>query len=296
VGLILVASAEQWQPRAIASVLHGPGRHLPAFPQLEVGPAVADELLAGGGSTIAQLKARIDQQRKPASLALPSRVAIEVSATYEAAAKTDNVIAVLPGQDPELREECVVVGAHLDHVGRQGDVVLPGANDNASGAAVVMAVAEAFAAARIRTRRTVVFVLFSAEEQGLYGSRHYVAHPRCPLAHTVAMINADCVGFGDAIQVGGQETYPRLWAVARSRDDAVTHRMIDESWPGGGADAKPFHEAGVPTAYFATKNSYAHLHDASDTPETLDPALLESVARLVFLTVNEVAQGRYQRE
>lgn len=296
VGLILVASAKNWEPRAIASVLHGPGKQLPDFPQLEVDPAVADDLLAGSGSTIAELHARIDEQRKPVSLALPARVAIDVSATYEAAAETPNVIAVLAGEDPSLREECVVVGAHLDHVGRQGDVVLPGANDNASGAAVVMAVAEAFAAARIRTRRTVVFVLFSAEEQGLNGSRYYVAHPRCPLASTVAMINADCVGFGDAIKVGGRETYPRLWAVARKRDDEVTRRMVDESWPGGGADAQPFHEAGIPTAYFATKNSYAHLHDASDTPETLDPALLESVARLVFLTVNEVAQGRYQRE
>jgi hypothetical protein len=296
VAMILVASPKDRYRRAIASVLHGPGVQLPGFPQLEVTPAVADELVAGSGHTLDQLQARIDDARRPGSAPLAVQVAIEVEASYQPAAETANVVAVLPGGDPALRDECLVVGAHLDHVGRQGDVVLPGANDNASGSAVVVAVAEAFAAAGAPPARTVVFVLFSAEEQGLFGSRHYAAHPFCPLERTVAMINVDCVGFGDGIEVGGRETYPELWQLVCARDAAGTPRMVDTSWPGGGADAAAFHEVGVPTAYFATHNAYAHLHVASDTPETLDPDLLESVARLVFLTAHDVAQGRYRRE
>jgi hypothetical protein len=71
---------------------------------------------------------------------------------------------------------------------------------------------------------------------------------------------------------------------------------IAETWAGGGADAAPFHERGIPTLYFATTKSYTHLHLTSDRPETLNPALLEKVARLAFRTARSVSDGAYQRE
>ena len=296
-ALLLVTSPKtKWRRNPIVSVLHGPGTQPEGFPQLHISPEVAADLLAGSDKNLEKLQEDIDSKREPRSFALGASVRIEAHATYRDKAESANLIAVLPGVDPELKHECIVVGAHLDHVGNQEDIILRGANDNASGSAVVVAVADALATATTRPRRTVVFVLFTGEEQGLIGSRYFVAHPYCAAQDTVAMINVDCVGHGDGIQVGGGKSYPELWKIARHNDSRAGERMIEETWPGGGADAEPFHEAGIPTAYFATHNSYTHLHVASDTADTLDPELLESVAKLVFLTVDEVAQGEYQRE
>src|SRR5439155_704659 len=92
-----------------------------------------------------------------------------------------NVVGILPGTDPALADEAVVIGAHYDHLGRVDGVVYPGADDNASGTAVVLGLARAFAAAG-GTGRTLVVALFGAEELGLIGSRHYVGWPVVPLA------------------------------------------------------------------------------------------------------------------
>ena len=85
-----------------------------------------------------------------------------------------NVVGFLQGRDPELNQECVVLGAHLDHLGKIGRMIFPGANDNASGVAVVLEVAEAFVESQIRPRRSVVFIAFTGEEIGLVGARHFI--------------------------------------------------------------------------------------------------------------------------
>jgi aminopeptidase YwaD len=204
---------------------------------------------------------------------------------------------ILPGTDPELAEQTLVIGAHLDHVGKQGDgIYFPGANDNASGAAAVLDVARAFVRGKLQPRLTIVFVLFAGEEQGLCGARHYVAHPVRPLASTVAMLNLDCVACGDSIQVGGGETYPRLWELARKQDLTAAQLTVERTWSGGGADATPFHEAGVPTLYFHTLHGYGHLHSLDDTPETLNPPLYTALAKLAFRTAALVAEGNYTGE
>ena len=107
--------------------------------------------------------------------------------------RADNVVGVLPGTDPALAGESVVIGAHYDHLGRIGGAVYHGADDNASGTAVVLGLAKAFAAAG-GAPRPLVFVLFSGEEMGLIGSGHYVRHPVLPLERAAAMINFDMVG------------------------------------------------------------------------------------------------------
>src|SRR2546425_288147 len=104
-----------------------------------------------------------------------------------------NVIGVLPGADPALAGETIVLGAHWDHLGSSGGAPSHGADDNASGTAVVIGLARAFAAAR-GARRTLVFALFGAEEGGLIGSGHYVRHAALPLGQTAAMLNFDMVG------------------------------------------------------------------------------------------------------
>ncbi|HPF71863.1 MAG TPA: M28 family peptidase, partial [Candidatus Krumholzibacteria bacterium] len=241
----------------------------------------------------------IDDARAPASRPLAGGAAVAVDADYTAAADTWNVVGVLRGTDPALRDEALVIGGHLDHVGRQGAVTWPGANDNASGAAAVMSLARAFAAeaaAGRPPRRTVVFVLFAGEEQGLVGAKFHAAHPVVPLAKTAAMVNLDCVAHGDSIQVGGGQSQPVLWALARDLDAAHARLSVADTWRGGGADAAPFWDEGVPTLYFASKFSYTHLHQVTDAPETLNPRLYEELVRLAWRTAAQVADGGYVRE
>ena len=113
-----------------------------------------------------------------------------------------NVVGILDGSDPTLKNETIVIGAHYDHLGRGGEGSLApregeihhGADDNASGTAGVLELARLFTDGRPRPRRTIVFIAFSGEEEGLLGSNYYVNHPIVPLANTVAMINMDMIG------------------------------------------------------------------------------------------------------
>ncbi len=295
VALLMVSLSDSVQGgQPIGSVMHGPGPQV-AIPQLHIGRAFAGELLAGGGASLDELRRLIDAERRPASRPLTRAVAISVKSSYAEAATTANVVALWPGRDAQLAGEAVIVGAHLDHVGMQGELLFPGANDNASGVAALLAVARAFAVGG-PARRTVVFALFAGEEQGLIGARQLAARPPVPLEDVVAMINLDCVAQGDSIQLGGGTTSPRLWALARALDEKGARRTVARTWGGGGADATPFHEAGVPTLYFAATNGYRHLHRPTDTVETLDGSLHEEVARLVYRTARVVAEGSYPGE
>jgi aminopeptidase YwaD len=131
-----------------------------------------------------------------------------------------NVIGVLKGSDPKLKEEAIIIGAHYDHLGRGGEGSLApregevhhGADDNASGVAGVIELARAFSRAREKPRRTLIFIAFSGEEEGLLGSNFYVNHPVWPLAQTVAMINMDMIGRmkDKSLIVGGMGT-AREW-------------------------------------------------------------------------------------
>ena len=113
-----------------------------------------------------------------------------------------NVIGILPGSDPKLKDEAIVIGAHYDHLGRGGQGSLAqsegeihhGADDNASGTSGLLELARVLSTQKPKPRRTVVFIAFSGEEEGLIGSNYYVNHPVVPLQNTVAMINLDMVG------------------------------------------------------------------------------------------------------
>jgi Zn-dependent M28 family amino/carboxypeptidase len=261
-----------------------------------VGAAVADELLAGSGHTLEDLEAAIETTKQTTPLVLGASARIDVLARYRKDAPTENVVGVLRGTATGADEEFVVVGAHVDHVGSQaGRVLYPGANDNASGSAAVIALAESLARGP-RLRRTVVFVLFASEEHGLDGARRYAEAPPFPLGRTAAMVNLDCIGRGEALQVGGGKDAPALWRLAKKHARALGVPMTEETWGGGGADATPFREAGVPIAYFAATRSYDFLHLPGDRTETLNGPLFEGAARVAWRTVLDVAEGRYSRE
>ena len=241
-------------------------------------PAAADTLLAPDTS-LAQLTRTLTERKAPASLVTARRV--EMSVTLEAADRTAvNVIGVLPGRPGPLAEEAIVLGAHYDHLGLTGGAIHPGADDNASGTAVVVGLARAFAAVG-GLDRTLVFVLFGAEEIGLVGSGHYVRHPTIPLARTVAMLNFDMVGRlrDAAVRVSGGDSGSGLGAVvSRAAADLAVRTEVRGS-PYGPSDHSRFYTAGAPVLFFHT-GSHSDYHQPGDTADKIDAA---GMARIAWL-------------
>ncbi|HYN26458.1 MAG TPA: M20/M25/M40 family metallo-hydrolase, partial [Pyrinomonadaceae bacterium] len=149
-----------------------------------------------------------------------------------------NVIGILEGSDPNLKNEAIVIGAHYDHLGRggagslaqrEGDVHY-GADDNASGTAGLIELARILSTQRPKPRRTIVFVAFSGEEEGLLGSNYYVDHPVIPLANTVAMINMDMIGRmkDRKLVIGGVGTAPE-WPAMIERANVLQGLTVNAS-------------------------------------------------------------------
>ena len=252
--------------------------------------ATTDALLAPSGLTRAALARRAAESRAPAPLATGVEVGLRVD-LQEVEVRTANVIGVVPGHDPARSTEAVVVGAHYDHLGRSGGVVYPGADDNASGTAVVLELARTFASAG-GTARTLVFVLFSGEELGLLGSRHYIRNPTVPIERTVAMINLDMVGrLGDRpLGVGGVATGGGLKTVMEDAGRQVGLALADRDAPGGASDHAPFYGAGVPVLFFHT-GAHPDYHRPTDTADKIDADGLARVAAVAARVVEDVAGG-----
>lgn len=207
-----------------------------------------------------------------------------------------NVVGVLVGTDPRLRDEAIVIGAHLDHLGVEADGLHPGANDNASGVSAVIEIARSLGALPLplKPRRTVVLVAFDAEEIGRLGSAYYVANPPLALDRTVLMINFDMIGRNEP---------DHIWAVA-TRSSPALHQLHQEANRHVGlrlkhpefmrlsrSDHGAFYRAGIPVAYFFG-GLHEGYHSPRDTPDLISPEKVARVARLALLT----AWGAANRE
>jgi hypothetical protein len=261
-----------------------------------VGRTVVDDLFAGTGRRHDDLLAAIRREKKPASFALGKTMTMKNVTEHHPEGIGSNVIALLEGKDPALNDEYIIVGAHLDHLGLN-PVLMPGAIDNASADAVLLEVAEALATTGIPLRRSVLFILFGAEEQGVKGSEYYVAHPVVPNARVTAMINLESVGRGERINAGSGKNFPQVFGYFDRANRKYIHRPLT---PGQNAnlarprqDAAHFLWAGIPTLSFGVSGGsplpYATYHTSKDTPAVITPEIMEDLARLVFLGVVDLA-------
>ena len=176
--------------------------HLPYDNAGEAGlPAIVTSRKAAANVLGSERLSSFEKSAKARTLELPIPKKIELSVdVVRRDSPSFNVVGILPGTDPKLKNEAIVIGAHYDHLGRGGEGSLApreaeihhGADDNASGTAGMLELARIFSAQK--PRRTIVFIAFSGEEEGLIGSNYYVNHPVVPLANTVAMINMDMIG------------------------------------------------------------------------------------------------------
>jgi hypothetical protein len=218
-----------------------------------------------------------------------------------------NVIGCIEGSDPKLKSEVVIVGAHYDHIGR-GEIasrggpdergkVHPGADDNASGTAGVLEIAEAFTEKHIKPKRTVVFICFGSEEMGLLGSRHYCDHPVFPLEKTVAMLNMDMIARNERkkVIVFGLTLSKQLDEILAKAN--VNGLEIDKKGMTPASDHYSFYTKGVPAILF---NSGMHddLHRPTDLPYKCDFKKSEIIAEVVGLMAFYVANytGKIEME
>jgi len=248
----------------------------------------ADAVLAPAGRTTAEVTNALSVARGPAPFATGTRAHLRVEKVVDEV-RAANVIGVLPGTEPALASEAVVIGAHYDHLGRVDGVVYPGADDNASGTAVVLGLARAFAAAG-GSSRTLVYALFGAEEVGLIGSRHYVNRPIVPLERTVAMVNFDMVSRlqGRALNVGGGDSGSRLRALVSDAGQLEGVTLDVHGSPYGPSDHARFYAAGVPVLFFYT-GGHSDYHTPSDTADKIDAAGMARVAAVGARVVERLA-------
>ena len=212
-----------------------------------------------------------------------------------------NVVAILRGGDPDLRDSYVVFSAHMDHVGHgppdaTGDSIYNGADDDASGTAALVEVAEAFASLPEAPARSLLFLAVSGEERGLLGSRWFADHPPVPPDRLVADLNVDMISrnAADSIVLIGQE-YSSLGPLVRSIADdrpELGLAVLSDPWPEERfffrSDHYSFASKGIPAIFFFA-GTHEDYHRPSDEVEKIDPEKAARVARLVFYTAAAVA-------
>jgi Zn-dependent M28 family amino/carboxypeptidase len=202
-----------------------------------------------------------------------------------------NVLAFFPGNDPQKIQEVIVIGAHRDHFGQQAGLLFPGADDNASGTAVLLEVARAMATAGARNARTVLFVSFSGEEEGLLGSRLYLQRPVWPINSTRAMINIDHAGIGNGRLTVGVTGLEKSLVLQAGQAAGVADKLDHYGFfPGG--DHVPFKEAGVPTVTIVSGGVHPNFHRPTDTADTINPEILQSVARYVLSLIWQLSDAQ----
>ena len=201
------------------------------------------------------------------------RTSLDVQSQLVRDYPTQNLAALIPGRVQP--DSFLVVSAHYDHLGMMGrKTYFPGANDNASGVALLLELAAHYAKPENRPACSLVFLLFGAEEAGLLGSRYFVAHPLVPLPRIKFLVNLDLLGTGEegATVVNGK-VFPAAFAQLTKLNDA--HHYLPSLGARGKAansDHYPFSEAGVPAFFIYTRGGSQAYHDVNDRPEALSLA------------------------
>ncbi len=191
-----------------------------------------------------------------------------------------NIASLIRGYSAD-GDQAVLIGAHRDHFGKQAGLLFAGADDNASGTAVLLEVARVLALAPAAPKRSILFLSFSGEEQGLLGSRLYLSQPIVPLPKTIGMINVDHAGAGNGRLTVGVTGFEKNLAQEVGQSAGLADKLdVFGFFPGG--DHVPFKEAGVPTITIVSGGVHPHFHQPTDTADKIDPEILRSVAQYVL--------------
>lgn len=278
------------------SKIASPGiKYLNNMVYAHVDKTVAEEFFFARDQDYKIVKEALEDKNKPQSQELDHIVTIEAETEYHAKSNYCNVIGVIPGSDPQLKEEVIVVGAHLDGQGNLGHL-FPGALDNASGVADIMAAARALAQLPA-PKRTIAFFFIGAEEKGLLGALEYAKAPLFPKEKTVCYINLDMVGNGNGFYFGGGESFPGIYNHFKSANDSYLHRSLKVSYLNKTYKGRPrtdgmaLSQSGFRalSLHCTDRVKKLYYHNPADTPETLVPEIMEDVSKWLYLGLYSLA-------
>jgi Zn-dependent M28 family amino/carboxypeptidase len=281
------------------------------IPVGQISVAVADSLVSPAGKSFAELARASESAKGTVPVAIPGARVTVTTSVVRRTVPDRNVLAAIEGSDPALRNEWIVISAHPDHNGAVGDTIFHGADDNASGAAALLAIGEAYAkaaAAGQRPRRSVMFASFNSEERGpLMGSWGYTEAPSVPLERTVAEINMDMIGRNEEVPENGGARFRGLpvqtgesnrntvtllgWSrstltAAVERANAAYRLTLKKNYDNNASqllrrsDSWPFLQHGVPAIWFHT-GLHPDYHLTSDTADRVNYEKMERIAKLV---------------
>ncbi len=239
----------------------------------------------------------IDSTLQPNSQATGVNATIDVSSGVEETG-TENLLAVFEGTDPVLKDEVILIGAHIDHLGMDpiSGEIFNGADDNATGSAVNMELARAMALSGIQPARTVIIAWWNAEEVGLIGSCYYVDNPSVPTANMIAAYSVDMVGSGNGtgVMVSGGIVSENSWLVdvmSGSAEDKGYDYLVNAGAATQNSDHACFAQAGVPAVMVATLGEHGYYHTPQDTIDKILVDDLAAAAYLMWALLEPVAMG-----
>lgn len=264
----------------------------PDFVILTVEDRVTNFIFKDLKTELRYLLLEIDRKLEPMSFETGVKAFVSVKAVFDEKRPTRNVLAKITGSGKTLKEEYVIIGAHMDHLGINplGEV-MNGADDNASGTAVVMEIARIMKLNRAKPKRTVIFALWAGEEQGLLGSRHYTDHPPYPIEKTVTYINMDMVGQGTGkVPFRGVYYGPQIWEVLKEKlPEEIKEYVIPGRGGPGGSDHTPFLEKGIPSYGIFTQGYHFKYHQSRDDLDLIKPEVLKNTGDFVQAAVEILA-------
>ncbi len=287
------------------------------IPLVTLSEAAGKDLIAAtsGGPTAADLHTAIDRDLKPQSRVLKGASAEIVVVNADTRhAVSHNVLGLLEGSDPKLKNEVIVISAHHDHDGPAFNLgpMFPGADDNGSGTVGVVALAHAFMKSGVRPKRSILFAVFAAEERGLLGAYHYVNHPVLPLDGTRAVINFDMIGRNEApstqtdglIEIAkdtsnemnliGAYYSPDYRAVVEKANKEAGLKL-NYKWDEEAAlnvffrsDQYPFVLKGIPAMWWFT-GFHPDYHQVTDTVDHINFTKMVKILRLAYMSAIDFA-------
>ncbi len=272
------------------------------IPVLRIKREVADLILAKTGKKIADLEKKLNETRKPFSFVTKTAVSGKTEIIREMNTAR-NVAMILPGENENLKNEYVIIGAHFDHLGMGGPgsgtrtpdtvAVHHGADDNASGVSMMLELAEKIAHSSGSHARSIICLSFSGEEEGLLGSKYFAEHPGIDLSKVNAMINLDMVGRlqeSDILQISGVGTAEGLKEMVTSEDDTnlIKLTLSDEGF--GPSDHSSFYGKNIPVLFYTT-GAHLDYHTPSDTYDKINYKGMVEISDPIYKVIEKLANS-----
>lgn len=298
---ILFVSGKNWDEKdQLVSLYYDKSISSAGLPVLQIKRDIADRILEGTEKTIDELEKRLNEQKNPASFNIEIQVKVKTQIFHDWV-RTQNVVFMLMGSDPVLKDQYIVVGGHYDHLGMGGQgsgsrkpdtiAVHYGADDNASGVTGLIEIAEKLSFNRDSMQRSIVFIAFGAEEMGLLGSKYFLDNPLVKKDRIIAMINFDMIGRlneDKVLIIGGSGTSIESEDIINKAASSYSLdlRLSPEGY--GPSDHAPFYANDIPV-FFINTGAHEDYHTPEDDIDKINFEGQKLVSDFAYDLITELA-------